>query len=99
MTLFVLFNSLDGVEITADDFDWFFYQGSAMGLQVDLNSGSICNGKILLGSYTKKPLWVDHSATTVSTKKTHFCALSFTFIFFASKCVYICKCCHTPAVN
>lgn len=99
MTLFVLFNSLDGVEITADDFDWFFYQGSAMGLQVDLNSGSICNGKILLGSYTKKPLWVDHSATTVSTKKLISVLCPSHLFIFASKCVYICKCCHTPAVN
>ncbi|XP_042366612.1 titin isoform X2 [Plectropomus leopardus] len=54
-----------GAEITPDQFDWYFYQGRAIGFLVDLNSGSICNGKILLGSYMKKPLWVDHSATTV----------------------------------
>ncbi|XP_028289400.1 protein IWS1 homolog isoform X3 [Parambassis ranga] len=52
-------------EITPDQFEWYFYQDRAMGFQVDLNSGSICNGKILLGSHMKKPLWVDHSATTV----------------------------------
>ncbi|XP_070842572.1 nucleolar and coiled-body phosphoprotein 1 isoform X2 [Chaetodon trifascialis] len=51
--------------ITPDQFDWYFHQGRALGFQVDLNCGSICNGKILLGSYMKKPLWVDHSATTV----------------------------------
>ncbi|XP_051267354.1 nucleolar protein dao-5 isoform X2 [Dicentrarchus labrax] len=51
--------------ITPDQFDWYFYQGRAIGFQVDLEYGSVCNGKILLGSYMKKPLWVDHSATTV----------------------------------
>ncbi|XP_019943435.2 nucleolar protein dao-5 isoform X1 [Paralichthys olivaceus] len=55
----------DDGEITPDHFDWYFYKGRVCGFQVDLNSGSICNGKILLGSYMKKPLWVDHSATTV----------------------------------
>ncbi|XP_039983520.1 ankyrin repeat domain-containing protein 11 isoform X2 [Xiphias gladius] len=55
----------NGAEITPDHFDWYFYQGRAIGFLVDLNCGSICNGKILLGSYMKKPLWVDHSATTV----------------------------------
>ncbi|XP_071341242.1 neurofilament heavy polypeptide [Trachinotus anak] len=55
----------NGADITPDQFDWYFYQGRAIGLLVDLNCGSICNGKILLGSYMKKPLWVDHSATTV----------------------------------
>lgn len=59
-----------GPEITPDQFDWYFYQGRAIGFQVDLNCGSICTGKILLGSYMKKPLWVDHSATTVSTLVT-----------------------------
>ncbi|XP_035474506.1 uncharacterized protein si:ch211-161h7.4 isoform X2 [Scophthalmus maximus] len=54
-----------GSEITPDHFDWFFYQGRALGVLVDLNCGSFCNGKILLGSKSKKPLWVDHFATTV----------------------------------
>ncbi|KAM6971584.1 uncharacterized protein LKV04_017146 [Tautogolabrus adspersus] len=54
-----------GPEVTPEHFDWYFYQGRAMGFMVDLNSGTICNGKILLGSYMKKPLWVDHSATSV----------------------------------
>ncbi|XP_029935853.1 treacle protein isoform X2 [Myripristis murdjan] len=52
-------------EVTPDHFNWYFYQGRAMGLHVDLHCGSFCNGKMLLGSYMKKPLWVDHSATTV----------------------------------
>ncbi|KAK7881835.1 hypothetical protein WMY93_030244 [Mugilogobius chulae] len=52
-------------EITPDDFEWYCYQGRALGLMVDLLSGSICSGKMLLGSFMKKPLWVDHSATTV----------------------------------
>lgn len=55
----------NGAEITPDHFDWYFYQGRAIGFLQDLQSGSISNGKILLGSYMKKPLWVDHSATTV----------------------------------
>lgn len=55
----------NGAEITPDHFDWYFYQGRAIGFLQDLQSGSILNGKILLGSYMKKPLWVDHSATTV----------------------------------
>lgn len=54
-----------GAEVTPDQFDWYFYQGRAIGFLVDLNCRSFCNGKILLGSYMKKPLWVDHSATTV----------------------------------
>ncbi|XP_074477880.1 uncharacterized protein LOC141759590 isoform X2 [Sebastes fasciatus] len=54
-----------GAVVTPDQFDWYFYQGRAIGLQVELNGGSFCNGKILMGSYMKKPLWVDHSATTV----------------------------------
>lgn len=55
----------DGTEVTPDQFDWYFYQGRAIGFMVDLHCGSICTGKILLGSFMKKPLWVDHSATTV----------------------------------
>lgn len=69
-----------GAEISPDHFEWYFYQGRAIGVQVDLNTGSICNGKILLGSYMKKPLWVDHSATTVSTlhNKSHSSPLFYT---------------------
>lgn len=54
-----------GADVTPDQFDWYCYQGRAFGIHVDLNSGSFCSGKMLLGSYMKKPLWVDHSATTV----------------------------------
>ncbi|KAM9839707.1 uncharacterized protein ACBR49_016704 [Aulostomus maculatus] len=54
-----------GAEITPDQFDWYTHQGRAMGVTEELHCGSICNGKMLLGSYMKKPLWVDHSATTV----------------------------------
>lgn len=56
-----------GADISPDQFDWYFYQGRAFGIHVDLNSGTLCSGKMLLGSYMKKPLWVDHSATTVSS--------------------------------
>uniref|UniRef100_A0A672G2M0 Mif2/CENP-C cupin domain-containing protein n=1 Tax=Salarias fasciatus TaxID=181472 RepID=A0A672G2M0_SALFA len=51
--------------VTPDQFDWYFYQDKAMGLQVEQNAGSFCSGKMMLGSQMKKPLWVDHSATTV----------------------------------
>ncbi|XP_034717628.1 uncharacterized protein si:ch211-161h7.4 [Etheostoma cragini] len=51
-------------DITPDHFDWYSHKGRAIGFLVDLNCGSFCSGKILLGSYMKKPLWVDHSATT-----------------------------------
>uniref|UniRef100_A0A3Q3CUQ4 Titin-like n=1 Tax=Haplochromis burtoni TaxID=8153 RepID=A0A3Q3CUQ4_HAPBU len=51
--------------VTPDQFDWYFYQDRAMGLQEDVSTSSFCSGKLLLGSLMKKPLWVDHSATTV----------------------------------
>ncbi|KAJ4925069.1 hypothetical protein JOQ06_017807 [Pogonophryne albipinna] len=49
----------------APPFEWFCYQGRVIGFTMDVNSGSFCNGKMLLGSFMKKPLWVDHSAATV----------------------------------
>ncbi|XP_028290316.1 daf-12-interacting protein 1 isoform X2 [Gouania willdenowi] len=52
-------------EITPDHFDWFFHKDRAMGILEDLNDSTYCTGKLVLGSYMKKPLWVDHSATTV----------------------------------
>ncbi|XP_071392025.1 nucleolar and coiled-body phosphoprotein 1-like [Centroberyx affinis] len=55
----------NGSEMTPDHFNWYFYQGRALGFHMDLHCRSFCNGKILLGSYMKKPLWVDHNATTV----------------------------------
>ncbi|XP_030612585.1 uncharacterized protein LOC115799515 isoform X1 [Archocentrus centrarchus] len=51
--------------VTPEQFDWYFYQDRALGLQVDLSSDSFCSGKMLLGSLMKMPLRVDHSATTV----------------------------------
>ncbi|XP_054893895.1 protein IWS1 homolog isoform X2 [Poeciliopsis prolifica] len=65
------FRSLWAVEadgdatITPDQFQWYFYQNCALGIQEDFASSSFCAGKLLMGSYTKKPLWVDHSATTI----------------------------------
>lgn len=53
-----------GAKITPDQFQWYFYQDCALGIQVDIDSSSVCCGKLLMGSYMKKPLWVDHSATT-----------------------------------
>ncbi len=78
----LLFIIADAPEITPDQFDWYFHQGRAIGFLVDLNTGSICNGKILLGSYMKKPLWVDHSATTVSTPLS--ISSSVTVLFYSS---------------
>lgn len=52
-------------DIQPDHFEWYCHRGKAMGILLDLHTGSICNGKMLLGSFMKKPLWVDHSATTV----------------------------------
>ncbi|MEQ2307778.1 hypothetical protein AMECASPLE_021666 [Ameca splendens] len=54
-----------GTTVTPDQFQWYFYQDRALGIQVDINSSSICSGKLVMGSYMKKPLWVDHSATTI----------------------------------
>ncbi|XP_032407985.1 protein IWS1 homolog isoform X2 [Xiphophorus hellerii] len=51
--------------ITPDLFQWYSYQSYALGIQEDFTSSSFCAGKLLMGSYTKKPLWVDHSATTI----------------------------------
>ncbi|KAM4718043.1 uncharacterized protein FYW61_015982 isoform 2-T2 [Anableps anableps] len=54
-----------GATITPDQFQWFFYQDCALGVQLDINSSSFSSGKLLMGSFMKKPLWVDHSATTI----------------------------------
>uniref|UniRef100_A0AAQ4PUJ6 Mif2/CENP-C cupin domain-containing protein n=1 Tax=Gasterosteus aculeatus aculeatus TaxID=481459 RepID=A0AAQ4PUJ6_GASAC len=56
-----------GGEVSPDQFEWYFHQGRAIGFVLDLNCGSFCNGKILLGSYMKKPLWVDHSVFNLLT--------------------------------
>ncbi|XP_029004980.1 neurofilament heavy polypeptide [Betta splendens] len=55
----------NAAEVSPDDFDWYFYRDRALGFLLDANCGSACVGRLLLGSYTKKPLWVDHSALTV----------------------------------
>ncbi|XP_038149679.1 nucleolar protein dao-5 isoform X1 [Cyprinodon tularosa] len=51
--------------ISPDMFQWYFYRDQALGIQVDINSSAVCSGKLIMGSYMKKPLWVDHSATTI----------------------------------
>ncbi|XP_061820895.1 uncharacterized protein [Nerophis lumbriciformis] len=48
-----------------DHFDWYNHRDRLIGVMEDLNCGNISNGKMLLGSFMKKPLWVDHSATMV----------------------------------
>uniref|UniRef100_A0A4W5L202 Uncharacterized protein n=1 Tax=Hucho hucho TaxID=62062 RepID=A0A4W5L202_9TELE len=55
-----------GGQISPDHFQWFSYRDKALGYKMDLLAETFSNGKILLGSYMKKPLLVDHSATTVS---------------------------------
>nr|XP_057916124.1 microtubule-associated protein futsch isoform X2 [Doryrhamphus excisus] len=52
-------------KVTPDHFDWYTHRGRVMGVMEDLHCGNISHGKILLGSFMRKPLWVDHSATTV----------------------------------
>ncbi|XP_061531262.1 nascent polypeptide-associated complex subunit alpha, muscle-specific form-like isoform X2 [Phycodurus eques] len=51
--------------VSPDHFDWYFHKSRAMGVAEDLRCASFSQGKMLLGSFMKKPLWVDHSATTV----------------------------------
>ncbi|XP_035268136.1 uncharacterized protein si:ch211-161h7.4 isoform X1 [Anguilla anguilla] len=58
--------SPDGAEvITPEHFQWFAYRGRAMGYRTDLLYDTFSNGKILLGSYMKKPLQVDNNAIYV----------------------------------
>ncbi|KAG9283314.1 titin-like [Astyanax mexicanus] len=51
--------------ISPDDFHWHSHGGRAMGHMVDFQSNNFSNGKILLGSYMKKPLQEDLHAVTV----------------------------------
>lgn len=78
--------------ITPEHFDWYTFQGRAIGIQVDLNCSSIFNGKLLLEGYTKKPMWVDHRANTVSTCFTqrmfHLSTLLFLKSCFSSSKVF-----------
>ncbi|XP_061676750.1 nucleolar protein dao-5 [Syngnathoides biaculeatus] len=50
--------------VSPDHFDWYFHKGRAVGVAEDLRCATFSQGKMLLGSFMKKPLWVDHSATT-----------------------------------
>ncbi|XP_034145377.1 uncharacterized protein si:ch211-161h7.4 isoform X2 [Esox lucius] len=54
-----------GGQIGPDHFQWFSYQDRALGCRVDLLAETYSCGTVLLGSYMKKPLLVDHYATTV----------------------------------
>uniref|UniRef100_A0AAY4AQN1 Mif2/CENP-C cupin domain-containing protein n=1 Tax=Denticeps clupeoides TaxID=299321 RepID=A0AAY4AQN1_9TELE len=54
-----------GQVITPDHFHWYTYEGRAMGHKVDLVCSTFANGKLLLGSYMKKPLQVDDNTTCV----------------------------------
>ncbi|XP_067233750.1 axoneme-associated protein mst101(2) isoform X2 [Chanodichthys erythropterus] len=57
--------SKNGRVISPDDFHWHSHGGRAMGHAVDLQSYSFSHGKILLGSYMKKPSHVDHDMVSV----------------------------------
>ncbi|XP_071184022.1 muscle M-line assembly protein unc-89 isoform X3 [Salvelinus alpinus] len=54
-----------GGQISPDHFQWFSYRDRALGYKMDLLAETFSNGTILLGSYMKKPLLVDHGASTV----------------------------------
>ncbi|XP_027032890.2 titin isoform X2 [Tachysurus fulvidraco] len=57
--------SKDSKGISPDDFHWHSHAGRAMGHMVDLQSNTFSTGKILLGSYMKKPAQIDHDAVIV----------------------------------
>ncbi|XP_051971052.1 uncharacterized protein si:ch211-161h7.4 [Xyrauchen texanus] len=57
--------SKDGLVVSPDDFHWHTYGGRAIGHAVDLQSSSFSHGKILLGSFMKKPPHVDHDTVSV----------------------------------
>ncbi|XP_077382072.1 uncharacterized protein LOC144021800 isoform X2 [Festucalex cinctus] len=48
--------------ICLDQFDWYYYKNGAMGITEDVHWWNLSQGKMLLGSFMKKPLWVDHNA-------------------------------------
>lgn len=62
----VHFPLLDGKGISPDDFHWHCHAGRAMGHMVDIQNNTFSSGKILLGSYMKKPVQTDLNAITVS---------------------------------
>lgn len=68
LCLVFLFSILDGRVISPDDFHWHSNGGRAMGHMVDLQSHSFSHGKILLGSFMKKPSQVDLDTVSVSRK-------------------------------
>ncbi|XP_056593659.1 uncharacterized protein si:ch211-161h7.4 isoform X2 [Triplophysa dalaica] len=57
--------SKEGHVISPDDFHWHSYGGRAMGHVVDLESTSFSHGKILLGSFMKKPSQMDLETVSV----------------------------------
>ncbi|XP_059390547.1 uncharacterized protein LOC132123869 isoform X2 [Carassius carassius] len=57
--------SKDGRVISPDDFHWHSHGGRAMGHMVDLQSHFFSHGKILLGSFMKKPSQVDLDRVSV----------------------------------
>lgn len=57
--------SKNGQVISPDDFHWHSHGGRAMGHMVDLQSRSFSHGKILLGSFMKKPPQVDLDTVSV----------------------------------
>ncbi|KAL1248681.1 hypothetical protein QQF64_021999 [Cirrhinus molitorella] len=57
--------SKDGRVINPDDFHWHSHGGRAMGHVVDLQSQSFSHGKILLGSFMKKPSQMDLDTVSV----------------------------------
>ncbi|XP_056306965.1 uncharacterized protein si:ch211-161h7.4 isoform X2 [Danio aesculapii] len=57
--------SKNGQVISPDDFHWHSHGGRAMGHMVDLQSRSFSHGKILLGSFMKKPPQVDLDTISV----------------------------------
>ncbi|XP_051969907.1 nucleolar and coiled-body phosphoprotein 1-like isoform X2 [Xyrauchen texanus] len=57
--------SKDGRVVSPDDFHWHSHGGRAIGHAVDLQSGSFSHGKILLGSFMKKPPQMDLDTVSV----------------------------------
>ncbi|XP_035381725.1 uncharacterized protein si:ch211-161h7.4 isoform X1 [Electrophorus electricus] len=73
-------SSKNGRVISPDDFHWHAYGGRGMGHTVDLQNNTFSNGKILLGSFMKKPPQVDLNAVTHLNQNSitrHFLELIF----------------------
>ncbi|XP_037130143.1 serine/arginine repetitive matrix protein 1 isoform X2 [Syngnathus acus] len=51
--------------VSPDQFDWYCHKTGTMGIVEDVRLSNSSHGKMLLSSFMKKPLWVDHSATMV----------------------------------